>query len=565
MRKLFFGILLAFLLVSACSDNNREPGKNDPVAICENGKFIGYIEDNGVLTFKGIPYAKAPAGELRWKAPQKVAASSETFEAKKFGPAALQSYDPSEVASQGELSEDCLRLNVWTTDMNYKAGRPVMVWIHGGSYGWGGVMDPLYEGKYLVAGYPDVVLVTISYRVNAMGFIDFSGVPGGEAFPDAPYLGIMDQQQALRWVRKNISVFGGDPENITIFGESAGGGSVSAHLVAEGSEGLFKRAIAMSGDLSLERTKAEYDAVGQAAKLLAVSGCSDMAGLMALSKEQMLTALNTDIGEEGKEGVGSELGSFNNYPMRGSGSILPLDGYDALLKGASKDVDLMIGTVADEMRYWAYLQFNPKDPEGPLAHYHKWAREKVEALKKLAGAAPIENCLADMTADYDAVDAEYDSIYPGIWKYTEILNEYSFRLGAITMAENHVAARGNGKTYMYYFAKGLDFKGKPEEAYMNYLKACHACELSYAFNNLSMNNSGELDPELTAKFSSALVNFARTGNPDTGDEFTVSQYDTQNRSTLCIDRDGSVRAGNDPLKSQREWLLPTFKTYFLSK
>ena len=142
-----------------------------------------------MFAFKGIPFAKAPVGELRWKAPQPVEASDETFQATSFRNPGLQSYDEGEVASHGELSEDCLYLNVWTKDLKMQKGRPVMVWIHGGSFGWGGTVDPMYEGKFLPAEYPDVVLVTVEYRVNAMGFIDLSNVPGGESYTDSNNLG----------------------------------------------------------------------------------------------------------------------------------------------------------------------------------------------------------------------------------------------------------------------------------------------------------------------------------------------------------------------------------------
>lgn len=443
------------------------------MAVCENGQFEGYTEDNGVFAFKGVPYAKTPVGELRWKAPQPVEASDEVFGAKTNGLPGLQSYDEGELASHGQLSEDCLYLNVWTKDLKMRKGRPVMVWFHGGSYGWGGTIDPLYEGKYLIAEYPDVVLVSVEYRVNALGFIDFIDVPGGEAFPDAPYLGILDQQQALRWIQKNISAFGADPDNVTIFGESAGGGSVCCHLIAKGSEGLFRRAIPMSGDIYLEHTPENYKATGQAAKLLAATGCTNMDELMVLPEEDLLKALNTEAGGLSAEGVGGKVGDFNNWPMHSDErSIIPTDGYKALLEGKSKDVDVMIGIVADEMRYWAHLQFNPSSQDSPLANYYEWAKGKVDEYKEIGGpetARRIDESMKYIDADND----EWDGKHPDIWKYTQIMNNYSFRLGSITVAENHSEAGGKGKTYMYVFGKGYE-KGATHGE--DYVKACHACE-----------------------------------------------------------------------------------------
>lgn len=549
-------VIAMCLVAISCSEK-----PNGPVAVCENGQFVGYVEDNGVLAFKGVPYAKAPIGELRWKAPQPVEASEEVFEAKVNGLPGLQSYDEGEVASHGELSEDCLRLNVWTKDMEMKTGRPVMVWFHGGSYGWGGTIDPLYEGKYLVGEYPDVVLVSVEYRVNAMGFIDFSNVPGGEEYPDAPYLGILDQQQALRWIQKNISAFGGDPENVTIFGESAGGGSVSCHLIAKGSEGLFRRAIPMSGEICLEHTPENYAAIGQAEKLLAATGCTDMDGLKALTEAELLKAMNTEAGGKSAEGVGGHVGDFNNWPMRSdTRSIIPADGYKALLEGKSKDLDVMIGIVADEIRYWAHLQYDPTDEASPLAFYYEWAKEKVDGIKKIGGpetARRIDESMQCIDPDSD----EWDEKHPGIWKYTEILNNYNFRLGSITVAQNHSEAGGQGRTYMYVFGKGYDEKALPGQAYM---KACHACELTYAFNNMAYESGGPYDPELTKRFSNMLVNFARTGDPSI-EGVEVPQYEKSNRSTIMIGRDASIYVEQNPCAKETELLLPTYYDYFLKK
>ncbi len=551
---------ISLFWLTSCSDNS-EVKSQDSVVKCFNGCFVGYVEDNGVLTFKGIPFAKAPIGKLRWKAPQPVEASDEVFEAKEYGLPGLQSYDEGEVASHGDVSEDCLYLNVWTTDLQMKEDRPVMVWFHGGSYGWGGTIDPLYEGKYLVEEYPDVVLVTVEYRVNAMGFIDFVDVPGGEAFPDAPYLGILDQQQALRWIQENISAFGGDPDNVTIFGESAGGGSVTCHLIAKGSEGLFRRAIPMSGEICLEHTLENYKKTGQAAKLLVATNCTNMDELMALSEADLLKALSTEAGGVSAEGVGGCVGDFNNWPMRSDErSIIPSDGYKALLEGKSKDVDIMVGIVADEMRYWAHLQFDPSDEESPLGFYYEWAKAKVDGIKKVGGpetARRIDESMNYIDPDSD----EWDAKHPGIWKYTQIMNNYNFRLGSITMAENHSEAGGKGKTYMYVFGKGYEKSATPGE---NYLKACHACELTYAFNNLTYKKGAPYDPVLTKRFSNILVNFARTGNPSI-EGLDIPEYDKTDRSTIIIGRNSEIYIEKDPLPKETELLLPTYYDFFLKK
>lgn len=150
MKKLLFASVVLTVILCSCAGNS-----GNPVVKCSNGSFVGRVEDNGVLSFKGIPYAKAPVGDLRWKAPQAPEHSTETFDAGEFGLAALQAYSPSEVASSCPKGENCLTLNVWTKDLKTK-DKPVLFWIHGGSYSYGGTVDPLYYGKCLVGDYEDV-------------------------------------------------------------------------------------------------------------------------------------------------------------------------------------------------------------------------------------------------------------------------------------------------------------------------------------------------------------------------------------------------------------------------
>lgn len=522
----------------------------NPTVRCTNGQFVGTVEDNGVLAFKGIPYAQAPVGDLRWKAPQPVEASDEVFDAKEFGNAAIQNYSETEAASHYNRSEDCLTLNVWTKDLNTK-GKPVMIWIHGGAYILGGTVDPLYNGKYLVADNPDIVLVTINYRVGLMGFIDFSHVPGGEAFPDAPYLGILDQQMAMRWVQKNIDAFGGDPKNVTIFGESAGGGSVSCHLVAKGSEGLFRRAIAMSGALNLTFSQADFDKYDQAEALLRLSGCKNMDELMQLSEARILELIEMETGRCGLEG-GSLLAQVNNHPMRDDKrSIIPTDPFQALAEGASKDVDVMIGSTADEMKYWTYL-YTYMAEDGFQYFCDHFLTPKEEEARRILGkdGGVIDRFIETAVCDQD----EYSAKYPKIWERTELQTEMFFRQANLVMANNHVAAGGKGKTYMYYFGKG----------YEGWRGACHACELTYAFNNLEYESGGPYDPTLTHHFSKAFTNFARTGNPSQeGIEWTT--YDPEGVGTMVIGKDCSMTMQPTPRKEQADLLLPYYLKFYFKK
>ena len=306
-----------------------------PCVRCSNGIFAG--EDrNGIHVFKGIPFARAPIGKLRWKAPEAPEKSDIIREALYFGPSPLQTELFSEMGSLYEQSEDCLYLNIWVNSVDESSDKPVMVFFHGGSYGWGGTSDPLYEGTNFVSAHPDIILVTAAYRTGIMGFMDFSSVPGGKAFEDSCNLGLLDQIAGLKWVQKNIERFGGNRANVTIFGESAGGGSVSILPVMPLAKGLFSKAIAESGSIALTFSRQECQPLTEL--LLEKSGCSSMDELMALSTEQL-----KDINEY--------LNESNNFPMR-DGRLVPEDLYEAYRRGDAGDIIMINGVNAHEANYW---------------------------------------------------------------------------------------------------------------------------------------------------------------------------------------------------------------------
>lgn len=187
------------------------------------GIVSGKTLENGVEAFLGIPYAKQPVGDLRWRAPERLDDSDEEIECVEFGHSARQFIDEVELASLHEQGEDCLSLNVWVRG-HARKNLPVMVYIHGGAYFSGGSADPLYNGSNFAAA-KDVVIVSINYRLNLFGSLLLDCLPGGEDYKDAGYLAILDQIRALEWVHENISAFGGDPNCVTLFGESAGSSS----------------------------------------------------------------------------------------------------------------------------------------------------------------------------------------------------------------------------------------------------------------------------------------------------------------------------------------------------
>ena len=523
----------------------------DPMVECSTGKYIGTNND-GIFSFKGIRYAKPPVGELRWKAPEPIEKSTETFDATHFGKSAFQVKSDSEQASLNPegMSEDCLTLNVWTSDPETK-GKPVMFWIHGGAFSYGGTADPLYDGGCIVAEHPDVVVVSCNYRVGPMGFIDFSKVEGGDAFPTSGYNGILDQIEGLKWVQDNIEAFGGDPENVTIFGESAGGGSVAILLCSEGTEGLFRHAIAESGSVNFTMTHERFEEIGAAAALMDKANAKNMDDLMAISEEDLYDLYIDDSD-------GKSVATMSVLPLRGKDSIIPEDPYQAILDGAGKDVDLIIGTTADECRYFADSMFDPSCSAVEGEEREKMTETKLDLYSKTLVGSKLERvinmCNDEEKANLDEFLKLYDK-EEEIWQKTELVNEYGFRSPAIKVAYNHASAGGTGKTYMYYFCK--------KNTLIDWIGACHACELAYVFHNFGDEQfSGPVLPELADAVCSAWTNFATVGDPN-GDLVNWPEYSPENRETIFFNDDGTTSIVNDPKSKERE-LIDSILHYYVA-
>jgi len=502
---------------SMYGENSRIEGSYDAsLAVkCKNGTFVGQ-KSGDVISFKGIPFAKAPVGDLRWKAPVEVDADEGVYQAYYFGKSPLQSLWPSEVGSYYPQGEDCLNLNVWVNDSNKSKDKTVMVFIHGGSYGWGAASDPLYDGTNLVAKFDDIILVTIEYRLGMMGFIDFSAVEGGEDYAESGNLGLLDQVCALKWVKENISGFGGDCNNITVFGESAGGGSVSLLPLIKDCEGLFNRVIAESGSVCLSFSREECQS--QTQLLLEESGCKNMQELLSLSEERLME-------------IEEEISDNNCFPER-DGVVLPLDLYASYEKGEYCDIDMMIGTNADECRYWIKeMGLSAKFIPGILIYKIGMPRLYKKNLEQMSEA--------DLKSIEDFRDLLDDK---KVWEITEFYNEMLFRLPAIKQCESFSANGDNA--YNYYWTKPGNSK---------VMGACHAVELPYIFNNLenSAYTGDTINRELADEVQEMWVNFARCGDPSTENN-VWGKYDTETRLTMVLGDE--IYSASDFKKEQRELL-----------
>ncbi|MDO5702833.1 MAG: carboxylesterase family protein, partial [Lachnospiraceae bacterium] len=316
------------------------------------GVYVGE-EDSDVISFLGIPYAKPPVGELRWKAPEPLPSSSAIFEAKYFGASAIQAEMEGSVLKLHRQSEDCLTLNIIVSHGDTETKKPVMVLFHNGDFSFGGSADPLLHGENFADDHPGVIFVSINYRLGIFGFIDFSDVPGGDAYPDAPNLGLLDQIAALKWIRENISAFGGDPDRITVLGFDAGATSILLLSVSGRAKGLFQRAFIFNGNPQGMYTAQEKTG-NIAADLLRETNNSSMEGLSKLSSEALMEAAR-------------KLRRSTAAPTC-DGAFIPADVYDALKDGAASGIEFVLG-IPDREAYVIRSFMGNKNFEDAISDY----------------------------------------------------------------------------------------------------------------------------------------------------------------------------------------------------
>jgi len=313
-----------------------------------NGTFVGRKTEN-ITVFRGIPYVgKQPVGELRWKAPVDVTPCDGVYEAY-YNSKSAYGNPGFEVGSIYYQDEDCLYLNVWRADecsarpkdacKARMEKKPVMVWIHGGAFESGGTIDPMFDCINFVKENPDVIVVTIAYRLAFMGFLHLSHLSDGKDYTDSQNLGLLDQVKALKWVHENIAAFGGDPDNVTIFGESAGAGSCTLIPLIPGSHQYFKRVIAQSG--APAQTRSTGQAIACTDNLMEVLGCKTVADLLNLSADELMKAWAPLLGLYNVLGI-------RTFPER-DGKYLPLNPWEAYANGAAKDIGFLQGCDKDEM------------------------------------------------------------------------------------------------------------------------------------------------------------------------------------------------------------------------
>lgn len=347
--QLPLSLCVAALAMTGCSSQPKQEADANPVLTIEGGQVQGQVLDQ-VIAYKGIPFAAAPVGELRWQAPQPVEAWDTVMIADHFRNASFQvphNFEDGEYGTEffpedAPFSEDCLQLNIWTPTAaagHAEAKLPVALWIHGGAYMCGWSFEMEMDGE--AWAQRDVILVTANYRLGGLGFLSHPLLT--ERDGQSGNYGLMDQIAALKWVKRNIAQFGGDPDNVTVLGQSAGGGSIRCLCIAPESKELMSRAIIMSagglgGRLAEGMPQAEADALGKAVL--------EAGGLTTL--EQMYAATGAEI-QAAVEKYNADNSTFVRMPPHVDGKVLTQTFDEAVLSGACADVPYMIGSVANDM------------------------------------------------------------------------------------------------------------------------------------------------------------------------------------------------------------------------
>ena len=476
------------------------------------GKLQGVARD-GVLRFNGIPFAKPPVGHLRWRLPEPPEPWVGTRDTSRFGNIAPQVESASGAVlggTPGTRSEDCLYLNIQTPACD--AGkRAVLVWIHGGGFVNGAGSVGTYNGKFIVPR-GDVVLVTINYRLGAFGFLNLHDASGGK-FPGTGAEGLADQIAALTWVQRNIAAFGGDPGNVTIFGESAGGMSVGALLAAPSARGLFHKAIAQSGASDIGYTR---DTSAKVARhVLEKLGSADPSDapwetILGIQKDMLASP--------------REVGLGMPFAPTIDGAILPKRAIDCVADGSAKGVPVMTGTTRDEWKLFTVSATNLR------------AMDEARLRKmtgKLVGDAAVENLLLGYTKGTP------------FERWNEVMTDHSFFIPATRLLENQAA---HAPVYAYRF----DWTSPMMNGALG---ACHALELGFMFGTMRVKGAapffgaGAAAEGLSNAMMDAWIAFAKTGNPSS-EAAQWPAYGAAKRMTMIFG-DGAPHVASAPTEERR--------------
>lgn len=501
-----------------------------PIVVTADGPVRGRVLDNGIRRFGAIPYAAPPVGRRRFRPPAAVDPWPGVLDGTGFGPIAPQnpsSLDRLLADAPEPTDESCLFLNVWTPGVDGRL--PVMVWIHGGAFVSGSGSSKLYHGDRL-AETGDVVVVTINYRLGALGFLHLDHVDS--AFAGSGNNGVLDQQAALEWVQTNIASFGGDPDRVTVFGESAGAMSIGSLLAICGDGRLFQRAILQSGTPFNVKSKRSAEEV--TSQVMDRLGAASVRDLQAQPVEKFLQAEAALWENRGSvldhiAGVHELHDATMAFQPVVDGTVLSERPIDAIAAGAAATIDLLVGTNADENRLFSFLDQRPLETE------------RLE--RRLSNVGGDGRALHDHYQNHPHLRSRSghdDGPLPATEIQTQVLTDAIFWAPSTHLLDLHhrhdLARRWN-----YYFEWGSPVAG-------GLLGACHALELPFVFDSLDVPGVSSFvgkDPprELAAAIQASWISFARVGDPTHGSADSWIPYDGNDRSSFVFGHDLGARVG----------------------
>ena len=485
---------------------------------CINGTFIGQKVEN-VITYKGIPFVgKQPIGEQRWKAPVEYTPDNSVYEAYHFEKLSIQ-----DLSISDHQGEDCLYLNVYKADDASEVKKPVTVWIHGGAYVAGGTGIELFDCSNLIKENPDVIYVTVAYRLSVLGFLHLSHLADGKDYPDSQNLGLLDQKMALKWVHENIAGFGGDPDNVTIWGESAGGASVTMQPLIPGSQKYFQKVIAQSGAPC--QTNSLEESIATTNDFMEALGCKTVADLMRLDARALVD-------------TAAQVIALRMFPVR-DGRALPLDPWEAYASGIAKDITFLQGCNKDEMNCFV--------ADWTVEGFKAWAADRK--TKKFAQLltdeekAKIESYCKEGAVE----DWELDSrLFGHSW----------FIEGAIKMSE--CQTMGGGKSYTYFYRV---------ESSAPIRKSAHFEEVPIVFCHPEFIEGRQYDETFSKTMRKMWAQFAKTGNPSLSADISPDGkakewplYDLKDKQVMVLDE-----FDIHPAKESEVRIVDWERSYFLTK
>ncbi len=512
-------ILLLLATVGGTAFSFAQTGNTTQVKI-SNGLLQGVVEASGIHSFKGIPFAQPPVGDLRWKEPQPPKDWAGVRVADHFGPQAMQApiYSDMMFRSDGK-SEDCLYLNVWTSAKSPKEKLPVLVYFYGGGFSAGDGSEYRYDGEALAK--KGLVTVTINYRLGIFGFFAHPELTKESPHHSSGNYGLMDQHAALVWVQKNIAAFGGDPDKVTIAGESAGSMSVSAQVASPLSKGLFRGAIGESGAVLGNLSPAPLADVEQTGvKFAQKVGATSLDDLRKISADKLM-----------------QLAGFTHFSTTVDGYFLPEMPQAIFDAGKQMHVPLLAGWNSAEVEYHSVLGNDSLTVDNYKKALQKLYNDKADVVFKAYPAATdadVAQAATDLASDRFIVFAT--------WKFTDVQNRTSgkpvYRYLFSKKRPPMVNGQGNGKS----------------------MGASHASEIEYALGNLSTNKVYAWTPDdykVSETMQTYFANFIETGNPNGGGLPQWDKLDNANPKTMVID----VNSQLTPVTNTARYiLLESFST-----